>query len=254
MTLRVLATAAALAAGMQVGGVPAAKGQNFAPDIPGSPFIPWHAFYDYYAIPVGPTDDGPSMGDVVGGASPLEAPGADAPLDPSSLRFRHSPEVTDEVRREVAARFAAEAPGRADEIAAEFAQADVVGEFRRMIARYGYDPDDLSHAMAAFLILQWEVLTGGTADAAQMAGAATQISGNLRRTPALAAMGDAEKQRVADALAYQAILSVLVARDLAARGDSAGLEQLRAGVLRGTRELGWDFARLELTGKGFVAR
>ncbi|MBF2000007.1 MAG: hypothetical protein IGS38_04755 [Synechococcales cyanobacterium M58_A2018_015] len=210
--------------------------------------IPYMAFYDYLTIGL----DTPTS-EVLKTTRPDRQP-AQPYLPETSLRFQHRAEVTNQVRQEVSHRFAQAGPSLAHQIHAEFERADVVGEFRRLLARYGYDPDNLAHAMAAFLILQWEVVTGETANAAQMHGAANQVADALRSSPLLDRMSDTEKQVIADSLAYQAILSVLVHRDLEQRGDFDGMQRLRASIIRGAQELGWDFERVSLTAQGFQTR
>ena len=68
----------------------------------------------------------------------------------------------------------------------------------------------------------------------------------------LGGMSNTDKQIVADSMAYQAVMSVLVLNDLKRRGDSAGIAKLREGIIRSARVLGWDFNRLKLTSQGFV--
>lgn len=217
------------------------------------PDIPFMAFYDHQGTYAATLGVGTPATEALSATRPdLRAVGRPV-LPERSLRFRHDGAVLDRVRDEVAERFAAEDPARAATIRDEFRRADVVGEFRDMIARYGYDPDNLAHAMAAFLILQWEVVSGGTADAAQMDGAARQVADALRASSVIQRMSDADKQAVADSLAYQAILSVVVRQHLERSGDAGGIERLRAGIVRGARALGWDFERVTLTAQGFRA-
>jgi hypothetical protein len=197
--------------------------------------------------------------ELLNAVSPLGAPDAGkswpaAPDAAARLRFRPTEEVTADVRRSVVASMARHAGGRRAALEAEFARADVVGEYRRMIARHGYDPLDLGHNVAAFLILQWETATGHTVTAPQMRGTARQVERVLGTAGAVAGMSDGDKQAVADALAYQALLGVEVARRLRASGDAAALARLREGVHRTQRALGWDFERLALGPEGFVPR
>ncbi|MCM1983990.1 hypothetical protein [Lyngbya confervoides] len=48
-------------------------------------------------------------------------------------------------------------------------------------------------------------------------------------------------------------MSVLVFNNLKQRDDSVGIAKLREGIINNARDLGWDFDRLELTSRGFVA-
>ncbi len=86
-----------------------------------------------------------------------------------------------------------------------------------------------------------------------MRGAADQLSINLLSSGLLDGMNDADKQRIADMMAYQAVMSVVLAQDFQRRADHTSLEKLQEGIRRSTRELGWDFDRLSLTVEGFTS-
>ncbi len=231
------------------------------------PDIPFMAFYDHqstYAstlgigVPPKVSSGSSTAADLLQAISPHrpEPVGRSAIALPAShLTFRASAAVTDGVRQAVVDSLARHAPARRAELDREFARADVVGQFRKAIASHGYEPLDLAHNVAAFLILQWETVSGSRADEAQMRGTAAQLRrALLARGGALAGMSDAQKQTVADALAYQAVLGVEIARSLQQRGKRDELQQLREGILRTMRTLGWDLDRLSLTPAGLVPR
>lgn len=236
------------------------------------PDIPFMAFYDHqgtYAATVGvgvapaaARGHAVTAAEVLNAISPLGASGAvraggvpAASADARAWsRFRDDPQVTARVRRAVVDSMARQAPERRAELQAEFERADIVGTYRQMIVRHGYDPLDLSHNLAAFLILQWETFTGERAGQAQMRGAARQLERALRANGVAAPMSETERQTAADALAYQAVLGVEIARRLRQGGDEAALARLRAGIGRMQRTLGWDFERLALGADGFVPR
>lgn len=236
VSLKRMIGAGALAAVLASGAPPAAA-QMSPPD------IPFMAFYDQWAFTT-PLPEGP-LGDETEAYSDDLAPSA-------ALRFRWSPEIGAEVRRELSMMYAKGNPSRAREIEISLGEAAIAAEFRRLIASYGYDPDNLAHVTAAFLILQWETFTGRTVTARQAAGVAAQLETNLRRAPGMADLGDTAKQRVADTLAHQAILGVANLRLLSDKGDRRGIDTLRAAILRDSREMGWDFSRLRLSSEGFV--
>jgi hypothetical protein len=217
--------------------------------------IPFMSFYDHQGTYAATIGIGTPTAKVFTELSPQKNPSQRATTNTqavSVLSFRHSPQITTRVRDQITEKFAAQSPEKAAQIRREFNQANVVGEFRRLIKRYGYDPDNLAHNMSAFLILQWEVLTGNQAQRPQMEGTVEQVTKALRTSSLLAGMSNTDKQIVADSMAYQAVMSVLVLNDLKRRGDSAGIAKLREGIIRSARVLGWDFNRLKLTSQGFV--
>jgi hypothetical protein len=217
--------------------------------------IPFMSFYDHQGTYAATIGIGTPAAKVFTGLSPqkISSQGTTAKTQPVSvLIFRHSPQSTSQVRDQIVEKFAAQSPEKAAQIRREFNQADVVGEFRRLIKRYGYDPDNLAHNMSAFLILQWEVLTDNQAQRPQMEGTVEQVALALRTSSLLHGMSNTDKQIVADSMAYQAVMSVLVLNDLKGRGDSAGIARLREGIIHSAQVLGWDFNRLQLTSRGFV--
>lgn len=222
------------------------------------PDIPYMAFYDHQSTYAATVGIGTPPGEILSIVSPTQASRSNSPryakvdLESGILKFRTSSEITNQIKAQVIEIFVKQAPQYRVELESEFGRADVVGEFRRMIANYGYDPNNLAHNMAAFLILQWELVTGGQADVAQMRGAANQLSGNLLSNGFLDGMDDADKQRIADMIAYQAVMSVVLAQDFERRADHSSLEKLRDGIRRSTRELGWDFDLFSLTADGFT--
>jgi hypothetical protein len=174
--------------------------------------------------------------------------------DPQTLHFSRSRNVSRSVRGEIVELMARKQPHARSQLEAELERADPVAEFNRMIDRYGYDPGNFAHVMSAFLIIQWEVATGQTAVPAQMEGAVAQIESALLQGPLMVNMSDADKQAVAESMAYQASLAAAIQNDLVRKRDTRKLAALRRGVAVGTRELGWDFDRVELTARGFVPR
>lgn len=217
--------------------------------------IPFMSFYDNQGTYASTIGIGTPTAKVFTEISPQKIPSQRTTVKTqpmSVLSFRHSPQITKQVRDQITEKFAAQSPEKAAQIRREFSQADVVGEFRRLIKRYGYNPDNLAHNMSAFLILQWEVLTDTQAQRPQMQGTVEQVAKALRNSSLLRSMSNTDKQIVADSMAYQALMSVVVFNDLKRRGDSAGIARLRQGIIRSAQDLGWDFNRLELTSQGFV--
>ena len=106
--------------------------------------------------------------------------------------------------------------------------------------------------MAALLVLCWEIYTGGTANKLQIAGAHQQSRGIFLGTPALRTMTNAERQEMAERIAYQFVISDMVNQVALRSGDQAQQAQIRqsaAAVMRQRVDI--DITRLRLTERGF---
>jgi len=181
------------------------------------------------------------------------APEAARPVD-AALTFVPSPTVSQEVKRNLVAEVAkardADAGRQFEEI---LARSDVVGDFNRLLARYGYSGTNVADVMTAYFVMSWEVVTGREATAAQIKGVNAQMRESIATNGRLLHMDDREKQSAAENMIYQVALSSQSKNELVKKRDTARLGALRDGVSASMRELGFDFRTLSLTERGFVS-
>lgn len=134
-------------------------------------------------------------------------------------------------------------------------QGELLETFDRLMSRPAFDRRNLGDVFAAYLVMSWEVVNGADAHA-QPAGVdavRAKSSAALARDGRVRAMSDADKQRLAETLAYLAMIAVTAQRDLRRSGNTAALEQLRAGVRLSTRKMiGVDVKGLRLTENGLA--
>ena len=172
----------------------------------------------------------------------------------TAMSFVPSPAVSQEVKRslvdEVTRARDVEAGRQFEEI---LARSDVVGDFNRLLARYGYSGTNVADVMTAYFVMSWEVVTGHDATPAQIKGVNRQMRESILTNGHLLRMGDREKQSAAENMIYQVALSSQSKNELVKKRDAARLGALRDGVAASMRELGFDFRTLSLTDRGFVS-
>jgi hypothetical protein len=111
----------------------------------------------------------------------------------------------------------------------------------------GHSSRNVADDMAALLVLCWEIYTGGTANKLQIAGAHRQSRGIFLGTPALRTMTNAEREEMAERIAYQFVISDMVNQVALSSGDQAQQAQIRqsaAAVMRQRVDI--DITRLRL--------
>lgn len=166
----------------------------------------------------------------------------------SALRFRRDPALSARVQGEqagVALKGLSMTPAQMRE------------RFDALLLRYGYARDDLGDVAAAYLAMAWEVANDRNAKDVPggEAGLRKQLRRALLASPGLRTLSDAQKQELAERLAYAAMrhgVSYEVYRQTGARQELVSLgERVRREVDR----QGLDLRRYELVGgQGLSAR
>jgi hypothetical protein len=189
------------------------------------------------------------------GPSVLATPPADAtrPLPPgaANLVFKPTAAVSRRVEREVLDNLARR--NRAlwgPRLEGELRLARLKAQFDALLRLHGRATNNLGDVAGAYVVLCWQAYAGGAAPPEALNAVARQWRVGLRRSP-IAAWPDAQKQALAEALAWRAMIAGGVARS--AREQAAPqLFMLREAVRREVQQAtGIDFARQRLTVRGF---
>ncbi|WP_026868649.1 DUF6683 family protein [Inquilinus limosus] len=173
-------------------------------------------------------------------------------VDAASFRYR--PDLAR--RRANLARFVdrsrAADPQGADNLAALFAQGDLIERMRPELAKYGLVIDNLADAYTVWWISAWQASQGRTDDvsAATAAAVRRQVVQSMASTPALRTAGDAAKQEMAEALLVQGVL--LAGALEQAKGDREQMAAVSRAAVQGARGMGLDLSAMTLTEAGFV--
>lgn len=172
------------------------------------------------------------------------------PHGSGTFLFKPSIEITAAVERETVEAIARKLPNTsADVLHPEFQQARMKTQFDALLRKYGYSPHNLADVMVAYAVLSWEAYSQEQVTLTQIDGATAMLRETVARTPYLAKLPDAEKQRIAEKLTYGAIFAVGAMRN--SPDPQATREQVRDNVLQ---TLGIDFATVRLTNQGFISK
>ncbi len=170
----------------------------------------------------------------------------------AALIYTADPTQSDRIRVAMIDTMGGQNPATREQMTKAFADDAVLKEFDRVMSANGYSSRNVADDMAALLVLCWKIYTGGTANKLQIAGAHQQSRGIFLGTPALRTMTNAERQEMAERIAYQFVISDMVNQVALRSGDQAQQAQIRqsaAAVMRQRVDI--DITRLRLTERGF---
>ena len=120
------------------------------------------------------------------------------------------------------------------------------------MAENGYSSRNLADDMAVLLLVSWETFSGSSASKAQTQGIRQQVLGIFLGAPALRGMGNAERQDMAERIAYHVVLGTIAREEAQRSGDPARLKQVReSAATMVLAQLGIDMSQLRLTERGF---
>ena len=184
-------------------------------------------------------------------AAPRAASLTHAQID-AALTYTADPTQSDRIRVAMIDIMGGQNPAAREQMTKALADDVVLKEFDRVLSANGYSSRNVADDMAALLVLCWEIYTGGSANKLQIEGARQQSRGIFLGNPALRTMANADRQEMAERIAYQFVISD-TANQLALRsGDQAQQAQVRqsaAAVMR--QRVNIDITRLQLTERGF---
>ena len=196
----------------------------------------------------------------LGEAAPAPGPHATpVPATPAqitaALSYAADRQHSERIRAEMIRNMSGSDAALRAELEKAFADDAVLKEFDRVMSASGYSSRNVADDMAALLQMTWETYSGSTASKAQIKGIRQQVLGIFLGTPALRAMTNAERQDMAERIAYHVVLGTM-ARDEAVRsGDPARLTQVRQSAAATLlAHIGIDMSQLRLTERGFFKK
>lgn len=170
----------------------------------------------------------------------------------AALSYTADPQVTERTRVDVIEALSGQDAARRAELEKAFAGDAVLKEFDRVMAENGYSSRNIADDMAVLLLVSWETFSGSSASKAQIQGIRRQVLGIFLGAPALRGMGNADRQDMAERIAYHVVLGTIARKAALQSGDPAQLKQVRESAAARVRaQLGIDLSQLRLTEQGF---
>lgn len=192
-----------------------------------------------------------SLKSALSAPAPKQAPAAAV----EALAFERDAAVTAREREAFIAHLAKQ-PGGAGPLEPAIRSGKLLREFDGLLQRYGYSPRNLGDVLAAHLVICWEIVSESDSNdqPAGQRAVRRQLAGALAAVPAIARMGDAEKQGQAERTAYLTMVAGSAYQELKRGGDPARLADLQRNVRASLLRSGIDLEQLVLTEGGLVAR
>jgi len=182
------------------------------------------------------------------GANDTQTP----PKAAATPTFTSDPAVSDQTRADVIDALSRESPQLRPQMEQAFAGNRVLKNFDRYAATHGgYSSHNVADSMALLLVISWEIITGTTANNAQVRGAHRQVRDIFLNTPQLRAMTNVERQQMSERIAYQVMISSTARDEFQRHQDSRHLAELRASATGVMRQQGIELSGLRLTDRGF---
>jgi hypothetical protein len=173
--------------------------------------------------------------------------------DAARFDFTRSPEVSQAMREQMVAAMSAANPGNRPILEKAFAGDAVFVQFKALAARYGLSATNVVDVMATYSLVTWKVATGGTDAGASSARAVrSQLLHAALDNAAMQKTSNADRQKLAEALAYQVVMETILNDAISRQGDAAKLQALRAMVREAAMHVGPDPTTLKLTEAGLV--
>ena len=195
-----------------------------------------------------------NMGSALGAALSRPAP-AQAPADAvRTLAFARDPAVTAREREAFIALIAQQPGGEA--MAPAIRSGKLMGEFDRLLRRYGYSPQNLGDVLAAYLVICWEIVNEADSNDEPSGQRAVrrQLAGALASVPSIAKLSDAQKQARAEQTAYMTMVAGSAYQDLKRSGQRERIAELQRSVRAEMLKSGVDLRTLDLTSGGLIKR
>jgi len=123
--------------------------------------------------------------------------------------------------------------------------------FDHLMSALGYSSHNIADDFAMLLLVSWEIATDGQATRSQIEGAARQVNRAFSMSPQLLTLSNAQRQEMAEDIAYQVVLGMAAKREYVRTGDQAQLAHLRELAASIMKRQGFDLRDLQLTDQGF---
>jgi hypothetical protein len=169
----------------------------------------------------------------------------------AALIYTPDPQVTEKVRVSMIELGSATNPATRADWEKVTAGDAVLRDFETLMAAQGYSRLNFADDVAMLLAVCWEVANNRTASPAQIRGVHEQTRNIVLTNPTLRGMPNAERQTMAETIAYQVMLLYAAKLGAEQSGSQQQLAEVRDSAAKAAQQYGVDVARMTLTGRGF---
>jgi hypothetical protein len=125
-----------------------------------------------------------------------------------------------------------------------------------IISKYGYSPYNLADVTTVYWVLCWQLVNGGPPPSdATIHGVDNQLRQMLGTSGPVTNFSNEQKQRLAELMAYEAILGLVTAKSPETSSNPVALASLRSNIASQFQQIsGLDIHRINLTPSGFTMK
>jgi hypothetical protein len=186
------------------------------------------------------------------GSAPAAPAAPPIPGPPPSLTYEPDTRLSDWTRARMTDQLD---PGGDPQVRRQLEQAfadnAVLKNFDRFMSARGYSSRDIADDTAELLLVSWQIATNGTASPSQREGVHKQVRTVFLNTPQLRVLNDADRQLMAEEIAYQVIVTSSARTESLHNGNEAEQRQLQQTAAALLRKHGIELSQVRLTDEGF---
>ena len=190
------------------------------------------------------------------GAEPTTGPGAkpQSVVSPDAPAFVYTPNpvISASMRAEAVASVKQQYPGN-DAMLDSYFAGDVLKKFDAIMRANGANARSVSDVIAAYALIMYDVARQHEPSAAEVRGVRLQFANFLARDHA-AFKSNESKQKMAEYLAYNAVLIAQADVDLRSAGTDRTKKAVRQTARKSAKSIGFDVDAFVLTTNGFAPR
>lgn len=173
----------------------------------------------------------------------------------NTLRYKPSPEISDQLKERFWNTIKQNNPQSAAEIDTSLKDQDVIGTFNTDMAPYGLRADDVGDTLTAYWITMWMIAnTAPIPDQEQVKAARNQVGDVIIKNDLIALEDDTQKQTVAETLIYETMLALGMRHQAVESGNQAQITELADAAYSNMLKQDIDLRALKLTSLGFITR
>jgi hypothetical protein len=182
---------------------------------------------------------------------------SDSYTSSSDFSFSRSAAVSAQVRASIINKIVDNNPHiQRSALERDFAGDRIVRRFDQMLAKRGFSGTNLVDVLATFYLSSWEIVNDTDSDTNPRGVRAMRdrLLQSALRSAKLTSLSNEDKQKFAESLAYQVMVTASAVGEATKTGNREALQQLRGQVRSAAMELGPDPYTLKLTDQGLVPK
>ena len=193
-----------------------------------------------------------ALAGAISGSPPTTAGPPRIPGPPPTLTYKSDAHLSDWTRvRMIDSLNPTDDPELQRQIEQAFADNSVLKNFDRFMSARGYSSHDIADDTAELLLVSWQIATSAQPTRSQAQGVHEQTRTILLDTPELRGLTDADRQLMAERIAYQVVITSSAHTESLRNGSLTEQRQSQDSATAILRTYGVETGKVRLTDEGF---